>query len=909
MGAVYRGEDMTDGSPVALKVLGSRSSTQPDALIRLLKEARLLAEVNNPYVANLQEVNEDEGVYYLVMEFVPGCSLARYLVEHGKMDEPSALEVMADVARALLDAHERGIVHRDVKPENILLLEAETGAGQRNPGASNGPRAKLTDFGLARHVVESESLNVTRAGAILGTPLYMAPEQCSGHGAVDARSDVYAMGATLFHLLAGQPPFLADSPIRLIAMHANDPPPSLKQLNPALSDGVCQIVGKSLAKHPDSRYASAGMLLRDLERLLRGEPTSIAVHPKLPECDPRNLVEFDFRWELESAPEQLWSYVSNTERLNRAIGLQAPEFSSEIDAGSGRVRRFAKVRAAGMSITWEEHPFEWVEARRFGVLREFSQGPFRWYVSTVALEARPSGGTTLTHRLRIEPRGLLGRTVAAVEVGIRARRSLDRVYRRIDAVLAGKLGRDATLDAFEVPAALSSARRRRLDQLIDRLVVCQVPPSVAEQLGEFLRLAPDQEVARIRPLALAARLRLDPHQLVAACLRGAHEGMLQLLWDILCPICRIPSEVRGTLQELSEHGRCEACNLDFELDFANSVEMIFRAHPEIRDVQIGTYCIGGPSHSPHVAAQARLQAGERIELELALGEGEYRVRGPQLPRAYLFRVQAGAGVAHWELNLKRPPDPELIPRLKSGRQVIAITNDYAQELLVRVERTASRHDALTAARAASLTLFRELFPGEILSPGKLVSVATITLLITELEGAASMYLDLGDAKAFGLLHEHFRIVSERIRAEGGVVLKTVGEGLVAAFHDPVAAVRAGLDLPSQLGREPATSNLRLRLSVHRGPAMVATLNDQLDYFGSTVKLAEGLIGLARGSELVLSASLASDPRVAQVLEFSGYPSELVQASLPGQPNLLVHRVALAPAPTVHGCPPEGGPSL
>jgi hypothetical protein len=127
-----------------------------------------------------------------------------------------------------------------------------------------------------------------------------------------------------------------------------------------------------------------------------------------------------------------------------------------------------------------------------------------------------------------------------------------------------------------------------LDHLLDKLIACQVEPAVVERLGEFLLQASDQDVARIRPLALARRLGLDPDQVITACLHGAREGLLVLLWDILCPVCRIPAAIQDTLRALADHGHCEACNLDFELDFANSVEVIFRVHPEIRGSELGT---------------------------------------------------------------------------------------------------------------------------------------------------------------------------------------------------------------------------------------------------------------------------------------------------------------------------------
>ncbi|MCI0464843.1 MAG: protein kinase [Gemmataceae bacterium] len=902
MGAVYRAEDVTDGTVVAIKVLRVDRSQRPEALRRFYKEARLLAEVNNPFVTNLLEVNEDHGTHYLALEFVAGKNLSDWLEQRGRLDEPTALAIMADVARALLDAHERGIVHRDIKPANILLVSGEVVSGgevREAPSTHHAPltthhapKVKLTDFGLARHVVESESLDVTRAGAILGTPLYMAPEQCSGNATVDARSDVYSMGATLFHLLAGRPPFVGPNPLSVIAMHRNDPPPALQKLNPTVSDGVGQVVEKCLAKPREARYANARALLHDLERLLRGEPAGITVHPRLPKADPTKVLHYDFVFDLEASPAQLWPYVSNTDRLNRAVGIPAVQFQAQVDAERG-VRRFGEIHLGGVTLAWEEHPFEWIEGRRMGVLREYSQGPFKWFLSVVELLPRAGGGTSLAHRVRLEPHGLLGRTLAAVQIGIKGRRDVERVYRRMDAALTGKLGSRALVDPFEDPAGLSGARRRRLERLLDKLVERGMDPGVVERLGDFVAEAPAQEVARIRPLALARRLALDPEQLVAACLHGVREGLLVLFWDILCPVCRIPSEVKETLRLLREHGHCEACNLDFELDFANSVEMIFRAHPEIRESELSTYCIGGPAHSPHVVAQVRVAPGERLELEMGLVEGAYRLRGPQLPFALDFRVQPSAALSRWDVPLSRGLDPEWPRILQTDRQVLVLLNDQPHEVVVRVERTAPREDALTAARASALALFRELFPAEILSPGQLVSVTNLTFVVTDLDQAGALYQQLGDARAFGMIHEHFRLLEACIRRAGGALVKTVGEGVLAAFHEPVAAVQAALDLQPVLSQAAATRDLRLRLGVHRGPAMVATLNEHLDYFGTIVNQATQLPQLAQGGELILTEAVTADPQVAALLQTRGLQGEILPASLLGMASGLLQRLVVA----------------
>jgi len=687
----------------------------------------------------------------------------------------------------------------------------------------------------------------------------------------------------------------------VIALHCNEPPPPLRLLNPALSDGVIGIVEKALAKAPEARHPNAGALLRDLECLLRGEPVPVAIHPQLPACDPGQVLCYDWSWELQASPQELWPHVSNTDRLNRACGLPAVQFTNQPEQEDAqkkdslpgptlrpRVRRMGKIRKLGLTATWEEHPFEWIEAQRMGVLREFSHGPFKWLVSRTELTPRALTGTILRHKVWVAPRGLLGRTVAAVEIGAKGKRNLDRVYRRIDAAVTGRLGSHAFVDPFEQPHQLSAARHERLERLLDRLLARGVAAAVVERLGDFLAQAPSQELARIRPIALAHRWDLEEEEVVAACLYGVQEGLLLLLWDILCPVCRIASDIKQTLRAVRSHGNCPACNRDFELDFANSVELIFRVHPEIRDSEQKTFCMGGPAHSPHVVVQVRVAAGERLEVRLALSEGAYRVRGPQLPYALDFHVRPSAPTSQWDLDLAgadRADGPRI---LRTGVQMLILTNGCSQELLVRVERTAPRADALTAARAASLALFRELFPGEVLSPGQLVRVATVTLLVTALDQAERLYRELGDAKTFALFRDHFHQLEECIRREAGAVVKTVDEGVVAVFSEATAAVRAGLALQALPPGDQAHS-LSPRIGIHHGPAMAATLNGQLDYFGTMVSQAMRLPKLIRGGEILLTPTVATDPAVATLLRARGFQGEPMSLDVPGPAVGLVIR--------------------
>jgi class 3 adenylate cyclase len=569
--------------------------------------------------------------------------------------------------------------------------------------------------------------------------------------------------------------------------------------------------------------------------------------------------------------------------------LPAIPITTEYDPVDG-VRRYGELKSVGLAMRWREQPYEWVEGRRMGVVREFSGGPFRWFVSMVELTPRAGGGTTLTHSIRVEVKGWLGRAIAHLKIGKNARRAMDRVYHRIDAALRGNLEVDAGPDPFEPPVALSHDRRRRLDRWLDSLGGHGVDPLAIERIGDYLALASPQDVTRIRPLALARRLDLDADQVLAACLHGANEGAMILLWDILCPVCRIPSQVVETLRALREHGRCEACHVDFELDFANSVEMIFRVHPEIRESETGVYCIGGPAHSPHVVAQVRIGPGERFVLDLELAEGAYRLRGPQLGFSIDFRVEPAAPVKRWDLTLSHEPGPDLPRTLRTGGQTIALTNDNDRELLVRIERTAPRDDALTAADASALALFRELFPGEVLSPGQLINLAIVTLVVAELVHGDELYQDVGDARAFALIQEHLGRLDAILRRHDGAPVKTVNERTVSVFSEPLPAVRAALDMASIRVEDDPTHDLNVRVGIHRGPALVATREGHLDYFGTTPRVAARLSELAPAGSVVLSHAVAADPGVSTLLRSQELTTTIIPAALLGLPEGYVHRI-------------------
>ena len=258
-GVVYLARDERLGREVALKLLRAGEQASPEQLSRFEVEARMAARLRHPGIVAIHEVSEAEGCPFLVMDLVQGESLAERLRRDGALPASEAARLAAGVARALAYAHARGVLHRDVKPGNVLL--------------SREGQPHLTDFGLAKEI-DGPAQGPTVTGQVMGTPSYMPPEQASGQpGRVDARSDVYGLGATLYDLLLGRPPYLGRDVMAVLAqVGASDPVPSARALDPRLDRDLDTICARCLEKDPADRYPSAAAVAEDLERWLRHEP-------------------------------------------------------------------------------------------------------------------------------------------------------------------------------------------------------------------------------------------------------------------------------------------------------------------------------------------------------------------------------------------------------------------------------------------------------------------------------------------------------------------------------------------------------------------------------------------------------------------------------------------------------------
>ena len=570
-------------------------------------------------------------------------------------------------------------------------------------------------------------------------------------------------------------------------------------------------------------------------------------------------------WELESSPEALWPLASDTNRFNRDTGLPPMEL-----LGISNGAKLVRFKVPLLDIRWEEDPFEWTYPYRFGILRRYKSGPLAEMRVDCRLEPGQPSGTRIVYDVVVKAANILGDIGIPLAIGkVSAKRfedtfkRYDRISANIGSIVMNIKGRN-----------LSSAGRTKFKVLSDRLKSQGVDTVILDHLFEYMNNADDLSIQRMRPYALADGWKVNRRTVLETFLRATRVGLLDMYWDILCPECRGVTDDKAHLGELQSTAHCNTCQIDFTANFDHNVEVIFRPNPSVRPVDATVeFCVGSPQRQPHIAFSLTVPPREELPFSTILNEGRYSLHASDVPGTQII-LASNDGVEQIDFRSRITGWPTGITKLGLNPGVRLI-NETDSTQTFELVRTAWSDQAATAADVTTLQVFRDLFSSEVLRPGEEISVGATTLMFTDLRNSTRMYREIGDAPAFGRVREHFEILEQAVTAEGGSIVKTMGDAIMAAFRNPASALRAVWTVQKQIAAR-GEPPLSLKVGIHHGPCIVVNLNDRLDYFGSTVNIAARLPNFSTGGEAIISESIRNDQEVLEFLEKNAPPNSLTR---------------------------------
>ena len=578
-------------------------------------------------------------------------------------------------------------------------------------------------------------------------------------------------------------------------------------------------------------------------------------------------------WHFDSPPEAIWPVLSDTARFNEAADLPRHTII-ETPREDGSVEFLARARIGPFPLEWEENPVNWVDRQWFEHCRVFRNGPLEYLCATLRLFPEP-GGCRCEYTVDVAPRNLLGRLLLATGFLVRIGRTFEPLADSAREFARG--ARDTEFD-FKSPRLTPGARDRAAD-MVARIEATPHGHGLAARLSEHVLTRQEVDVWTIRPLQLARSWGVPQRHAIELCLEAVKQGLLRLRWDLLCPRCQVGKGTVLALDELPRGAHCGSCNIDYERDYANNVELAFHPANSIRPLESGEYCLFGPASTPHIKVQLTLSPGEQRLVALQPEHGRYRVRTLEAGPEQAFDWHGGA-----------------FPRITvdgdhvtfgeaSGDGKIELANTSDRSLTLIIEENAWMRDALTAKRVTAMQAFRDLFDDDVLRPGDDVEIDHITIMFTDLKGSTALYERIGDPKAYALVRQHFAILGKAVREHDGAIVKTIGDAIMAVYVNPADGLRCALQIQDDIerfnhdsGKEPVI----IKLGLHLGRCISVTLNNRLDYYGSAANKAARLEGQSTGGDIVLSPEFAADREVARLL--ADTPAREESAELKGFPE-------------------------
>jgi hypothetical protein len=525
-----------------------------------------------------------------------------------------------------------------------------------------------------------------------------------------------------------------------------------------------------------------------------------------------NLIQF----RVDMSLDQAWSYLSETSKMNRELGFP-PREEIEIEG-----ELHVKAKTLGRQEHWIERPWVWVHHQELQNHRIFKKGWMKEQRGVFAVRELSQG----------------------VEISVYFRWCFDSFFSKKLFALIGPILLKNIRDYFHKKEALvkniqsgiplppplpKSVYEQRLEEILKELRKKNDWQTSFEPLIEYFLSEDEMELDRIHLKKVAKKTGLPLELLFGACRVLLQSGHLSLSWDVVCPHCRGPRSHHFKVESIEQINHCDACAVTFEVNLPESIEIVFLLTETLRKIEAKSYCAAEPARKKHIKFSQQVDAHETIELKLGLLP----------PGRYFLIAKSVADIQAIDLNNEMT------------KQSWSWTNPLDKPTILTVQEAWWTADSLLPGEVLSRPEFRDFLTHEHLKVGVQLNVGEQVILFTDIVGSTPFYRQLGDAGAFQAVLKHYLEVGELIKKHNGVIIKFIGDAVMAAFLDINAAFLCTKELYEIFPNNREDTPIRLRASLHKGPVLCANLNVGLDYFGNTVNLAAKIQKWAEGQQLAM----------------------------------------------------------
>lgn len=567
-------------------------------------------------------------------------------------------------------------------------------------------------------------------------------------------------------------------------------------------------------------------------------------------------VECLWQYSLNVKPSQIWPYLIDTSKMNKELGL--PPWQEKTIKGE----LHASTVTLGRTQEWIEKPWIWQHEKELQNHRLYSRG---WMTEQrgVFTVTPTDTGCTVGIYFCWGFRTIFSQALFSIAAPL-LKKNFAKFFAQKETLIASSANNmaDLMMAKFEERKKQAADKRAQLKEFY--LSQGQWNETL-EKFVEYLLHEDELDLDRIHLKKVSAVLKVDLHELFDATAALLKHGYLSLTWDVICPHCRGATSSEVKLAQIQAKNSCEACEVDFSLDQEESVEIVFHLTEKLRSIPKQVYCAAEPAKKKHIKLFQNVPGRTQRKFEMMLPPGRYRLRAKKINKLFPFEVSLSATNSQIQWDTQ-----------KAGAGVLQVKPSFSLEL----ENTLNEETYITAEES---WWFRDhLFPGEVLSSPSLrefftqdhldmgvkLNVGNQVLVFTDIVGSTPMYKEVGDAKAFTLVQRHYTEISKIITESDGVIVKFIGDAVMAAFLDMESAFHACVKIHQSFHSDRKDSPIKLRISLHRGPVLCANLNVGLDFFGTTVNNAAKIQKWANAHQIAILPDIwqALKPRFQDVID-------------------------------------------